>query len=401
MSAQFTRDQSFPPSCKRCGGVLYQYVDFCPYCGTSRPLDAVALGTRPKAAFRALGPSAAAPPVPSAAELSVAGGAALEPPAEEPGHAPSASFEPALLPFVRPGRETVAKGLLLACFILMIAYGVYLLLGEGRKSDSATDDASTHSSGGSISLSSSGQQNNESIPSADARPQATTPPREVPQFKDVTDSLRVAHASLAANNLFDAKAATNAVLGQDADNDEARALQRDIAAREQRRDSALQIAAQCLTQRAWACAQQQASEALAIDSSSQEAQSLMEHAIVATAWRPLASPGAPAAPAPSAPPALANNAPQSLPHGAKTARLPSSQDWGATATASPPPLPSANPAMLGSANTVAAAATTATGPATAAASAPPSNESSADAEERAILQNGWKQQRAAPANASH
>src|ERR1700739_478263 len=69
MSAQIGRDQNFPAACKRCGGLLYENFEFCPYCGTDCPLDKVALGTHPKATLTPLGATAAAPPAPAAAKL--------------------------------------------------------------------------------------------------------------------------------------------------------------------------------------------------------------------------------------------------------------------------------------------------------------------------------------------
>jgi hypothetical protein len=86
-----------------------------------------------------------------------------------------------------------------------------------------------------------------------------------------------------------------------------------------------------VNQRDWACVQQQASQALAIDSSSVQAQSLMERAILSTAWAPQAS-----------------------------------------------------------ANAATPAAST---------SSPSGNDSSVDARQRAILQNGWKQ--ATPSGSGH
>ena len=382
MSAQITRDQRFPAACKRCGGVLYQHVDYCPYCGTDRPLDTVSLGTHPKATFSALGPAAAAPPVPAAAKLSPAS----VPPADEPpatsGYQHASSLSHAL-PFSQMRRWIFPRGLFLVGFILAIAYGTYMLLDTNRDRESTASEQTLHASGGSVSPYSPQQPADVTPPTAETAPQPAAPKaRAVPPFTDVADSLRVARTSLAENNLFDAKAAVNAALARDADNEDARTIQRDIAAREQRRDSALQNADQCVTQRAWACVQQQASEALAIDSSSLDARSMMERAILATAWKPLSSPPG----SPPGSPKSPNHAVQAataapLPHGASTVRLPSSQDWEATA---PPPLP----------NTADASANA--GPA---ATGPASNDNSVDAQERAIVQNGWKH--TAPPGATH
>jgi len=374
MSAQITRDQRFPAACKRCGGVLYQHFDYCPYCGTDRPLDTVSLGTHPKATFSALGPAAAAPPVPAAAKLSPAGAPASDEAPVTPDHQHASSLAHAL-PLSQMRRWIFPRGVFLVGFILVNAYGIYMLLGMNRDREGTVSEQTLHGSGGSVSPYSPQQQTDVTPPTAEtgAQPGASKS-RAAPQFTDAADSLRVARTSLAENNLFDAKAAVNAALARDAGNEDARAVQRDIAAREQRRDSALQNAEQCVTQGAWACVQQQASEALAIDSSSVDARSMMERAILATAWKPLSPPASsPGLPGSSKHAQVARAAP--LPHGASTIRLPSSQDWDAD---TPPPLPDATSAANASAN----AAPAATGQA--------SNDNGVDAQERAIVQNGWK-----------
>ncbi|WP_343668380.1 hypothetical protein [Paraburkholderia heleia] len=396
MSAQIGRDQNFPAACKRCGGLLYENFDFCPYCGTDCPLGKVAPGTHPKATVTPLGATAATPPAPMAAKLAQAGLPATDGPSLDTGGQHAAQHTLALAHGVRiaqMGQWLFPRGLFVFALILAFAYGTYLLLGTNRPREGTAGEATLHSSGGSVSTNASTQQADETS-AADGKQiseQPQSPSRNAhpaPQFADVAEGLRVARTSLAENNLFDAKAAANAVLARDPVNEEARALQGDIAAREQRRDSALQNADRCAAQRAWACVQQQASEALAIDSGSQAAQSLMERAIVSTAWKPLS-------PANGAPP---TNAAAALPRGANTVRLPSSQDWNTGAA--PPPLPGA----MNTANTANTAnATNVTNAANAAnvapASSPAGGDNGADAQERAIVQNGWK--RAAPPGATH
>ncbi|MEX3963896.1 hypothetical protein AB4Y42_17070 [Paraburkholderia sp. EG286B] len=387
MSAQIGRDQNFPAACKRCGGLLYENFEFCPYCGTDCPLDKVALGTHPKATLPPLCATAAAPPAPAAAKLAQAVVPATDGPSLDTGYPHAAQHAAALthgLHFSHMSQWIFPRGLFVIALILAFAYGTYLLLGANRQREGTASEETLHSSGGSVSTDASARQTDEMPPGAARQisEQPQSPPRNAhpaPQFADVADGLRIARNSLAENNLFDAKAVANAVLARDGDNEEARALQSDIAAREQRRDSALQNADRCVAQRAWACVQQQASEALAIDSSSQAAQSLMERAIVSTAWKPLSPPnGAPQ-----------TNAAAALPRGADTVRLPSSQDWNTSA--SPPPLPGAlNTANVTNATHAANVAT---------AASPTGGDNSVDAQQRAIVQNGWKH--AAPPGAAH
>lgn len=384
MSAQTTPDQSFPTPCKRCGGVLYQHVDFCPYCGADHPLETI-VRKHPETALKAVGTPAPHPPaITTASDI---------PPVMPQDRQISPLNIPAPM-WQTAGRWIFTKGLLLVWFFVALAYAAYLLLGESRKAEPTTDEpATSNTSGGSISPYSPQQQANLASPSAGARmPVATSPPRVMPQYKDVPDSLRAARASLQENDLSDARAATNAALARDADNPDARSIQRDIAEREQRRDNALQAADKCANERAWACVQQHASEALALDASSIDAQTLMERTILSTGWKPLAS---------SAQPAAASAIP--LPPGANSTRLPSSRDWGAAAppaardwnaSAPPPPLPRAtNPKpAIDTAN--ATNATNAANPANAA-----SGNSSIDAQERSIRELGWKHAPASGATA--
>lgn len=328
MSAQTVRDQSFPAACKRCGGVLYQVVDFCPYCGTNRPLETVALDPGAKIALGPLGPTP--PPSPAATKHAPPRMPDHDHPAVQPDfqqHSPHDAGAPTW----PTGRRIYTKGILLVSFVLLIAVAVHLLIGG-----SGGPDERSHSTGGAISAFLGRKQ-----PSAPATTNDAATNTTASSFTDVPSSLRAARARLAENNLAGAVAANNAALAHEADNDDAHAIQRDIAARAQRRDTALRNADQCATQHAWACVQQQASEALAIDSSSAQAQSLMERAILQTAWTPLGATNA----------ANATNA-QRAPN---------------------------NAAPAAAANRAASAA-----------ASPASGDNSVDAQQRAIVQSGWQ-----------
>ncbi|MDQ7976724.1 hypothetical protein QYH69_05630 [Paraburkholderia sp. SARCC-3016] len=369
--------------------------------------------------MRAVGPAAPATPAPVA--LSTGEAAATDQAPVKPDYRDDSAIE-RQSPFRHTTQWIVAKGLLLLAFIVALGYAAYVLLGENRTPESTPDDQIASSSGGSISPYST-QQTNAMPPAADARTPSPTPrPRVMPQFKDVPDSLRAARASLAQNNLSDAKAATDAALAREADNEDARDLQRDIAAREQRRDTALQSADRCASERAWGCVQRQASDALAIDSSSARAQLLLERAILSTGWTPLTPPKGSQAGAAASGTTAASEPP--LPRGASSMRLPSSQDWGASpgGAAALPPLPrtsrgpaGATTSALASASTSAPASALTSAPASvpsaanpgtntnqpaaaASTTTPASNDNGIDAQERTIRQSGWKH--AAPPDAT-
>ncbi|TDQ92479.1 hypothetical protein C7412_112255 [Paraburkholderia silvatlantica] len=336
MSAQMTWNPRFPTPCKFCGGALYQHVDSCPYCGTDRPLDTAA-HARPKATARVF--RSAAAPMPAAVNVSLAGAAASSRPSVQADYLRHYRLEDQR-PFWHTGKGHFVKGVLLIWLIVAIAYAAFLLYGERR-----------------------GQER----------------------------GVRAARASFAEKIL----PSTNAALTREANDGQAREMQRDSAPVEPSRDDALQSAERCASQRAWDCVREQASKALAIDPGSVHARSLMERAIVATGWSPLRSPNGAAQADASAP----------LPRGAGTVPLPSSRDWGAARQAipnapitaePPPPLPGAtsttangNPPDLGNAS---ASVTTS-------AASPASNENGVDAQEREILQLGWKH--AASSEASH
>jgi hypothetical protein len=142
----------------------------------------------------------------------------------------------------------------------------------------------------------------------------------------------------------------NAALSMDSGNADALQIQHEITPLEQRRDAALQTAHVCIKDRLWNCVEHSASDALAVDSGSPEAKTLLQRAIVETGWVPLGSHAAPAA---------------------KTVPLPSQV---------PQPPPSARTAQI----------VTAT---------PAPN--SIDAQERAIAQSGWRTTPASAAAPAH
>jgi len=253
-------------------------------------------------------------------------------------------------PFWYSGRWVFAKGVLLVSCVGVLAGAAYLLLQE-----TANDDRNTHSWGGSVSRYASGSRAAPVL--AQTKPVASVPPD-------------TSHATPAATT-----------------------------PRDQRRDSALHAAEQCATQGAWGCVLRRASEALAVDSGSQQAQSLLERAIVASAWKPvdLPKPGSPKLAQRAAPTGAA--VPWS--RGGTTVPLPSSLDWDAESSDASKRLRAYARPPLPVANSTAARARVDAKPASVAATAAPSadtapaarKDSAADPQQRAIeqiLQSGWK-----------
>lgn len=382
MSAQTTPAQGFPTPCTRCGGVLYQHVDFCPYCGVDHPLER-APRKRTETALKAVDthPSQV-PALASAGEL-----AALE--------SPDTPIPPLDVPqpfWQTAGHWLITKGLVLLVFVLALGYAGYLLLGDNHKQDGNSEESSTNSSGGSISpytpqpaatlpsstitnVPPSGATRNlpavpvvPAMPATPATPGAPPPPRVVQHYRDVPGGMQAARAALAQNNLLAAKAAVADVLSIDRDNSDALALQNDIRGRENRRDVALGVANTCAKDKLWSCVRERASQALAIDASSADAQSLLERVILSTGWKSPATAAPAAAPAP---------APQTS---AGTPPLPPLPTL--------PPLPPTGIAQQanGTANNATSNAANNTAGGTAAAN----GGNSIDAQMRAIRESGWK-----------
>jgi hypothetical protein len=211
-----------------------------------------------------------------------ADGAALVPTelALLPGHSSNAS------------RWRLSSGGLALIVALGLAYGGFLLLpGIHSNSNSSSEDA--RSSEGAIvgyapkpSMveSSIRAHSGKTVPSIAAKA-AVTPP--VPQVRDVADSLRVVQLHLDSNDLGGARAMLDAVAAIQPGNADVSGLQRELASREARRDIAIQSARKCAKDKMWGCVKTSAHDALAIDTSSGEAQALLARAIVESGWAPL------------------------------------------------------------------------------------------------------------------
>ncbi|SIT35554.1 conserved hypothetical protein [Paraburkholderia piptadeniae] len=393
MSAESTPAQGFPTPCTRCGGVLYQHVEFCPYCGADHPLDRA---KRKRAGTQLRAIDTQPPHLPAIAPDPSGLHALASPDMPIPPLAvPHAAWQAA-------GRWMVTRGVVMLLFVAALGYAAWLLLGDSHRQDTSGDETNNSAStaGGSISPytppsaaratpHSAAQSVAQSVaqpavqsarnaptatsvnaPVADITPTRIVPPRPpvVQHYRDLSEALRAAHTGLAHNNLAQAKSALADAMSIEPNNADASQVQSEIGDREKRRDAALSVASNCAKDKLWSCVREHAAHALAIDVSSEDAQSLLERVILSTGWKPLASAAAPATAATNA---NANGTPV-LP------TLPPAIATKSTATA-----------------TSVTANSTATNPATnAATNATSSNAASAasgvDAEMRAIIDSGWK-----------
>jgi hypothetical protein len=285
MSAQNTPGQSFPASCKRCGGTLYQHADLCPYCGASHPLATPAHASFAGADSPLRRPRQAdTPPEPATPHL-----ASPDTPVPTLIH----------LPVEAPAgsRWIITRGLI-ALGVAILGYGGYLLMGDLYTDTPVHVEQDTKSTAGSIAPYAPNQTANTPATTAAVNPPAMpTPavvkPVVVPHYRDLPESLRAAHARADAHDLSGAQTAVSAAIAMEPGNADARAVQSELTPLEQRRDAALQTANVCIKDHLWNCVEHSASDALAIDNGSAEAKSLLQQAIVQTGWAPLGGHGTP------------------------------------------------------------------------------------------------------------
>jgi len=403
MSAETTPAQGFPTPCTRCGGVLYQHVEFCPYCGADHPLERA---PRKRAATQLRAVDTQSPPPPIAAVS--AGGAVTAASAGELAALTSPDIPIPPLDLPQPfwqvaGHWIATKGVVLLLFLGALGYAGYLLLGDGHKQDTSDDDTATASSsstsGGSISpwtpqaARNTPSANVTNVPVQNQQPARVAParPAVAQHFRNEPDAIRAARAALAHNNLADAKAAVADAMSLDPNNDDTKQLQGDIREQEARRNAALNVANTCAKDKLWSCVRDNAAKALAIDVSSADAQALLERVILSTGWKPLAN-AVPVNAASVVDKTAAANAAPALPP-LPPGMAPKTVTPAATGKAN---APAATANVSASANTTADAGNSADSAAnnmanSAANSTANSAASGVDAQMRAILESGWKQ----------
>lgn len=420
MSTQTSPGRTFPTPCKRCGGALYPPDETCPWCGASH---AVAYGVRLKAASH----TPAHAPVPP----DVAPG--MPPHIPQPaGHAqplmmPDTPIPPLDMPepvWRSAGRWVFSKGLVLTFFVFALGFAGYTLFSEHR-SDTAVDVPATSTTSGSIEpyqgapaarpsqgvtsiapvtpapvarapstrrQAAAASPSIPPIPTLPPLPGATPaaavamtpvvppvvppiPARTLTRHRDVPESLQAARASLQTNDLAGAQAALQEALARQPDNADARLMQQDLLQRLLKRDAFIRAANACVQERVWSCVRHNASDALAVDPSSNSAKTLLERSIREAGWN---SPALPTA---------RGGAQATAPGAAVAAAAPPARAPRPVAPRAPAPAPA--PA--------AAAPTNAPAPAAARTPAPPSSAAtraadanSIDARERAIVESGWR-----------
>lgn len=322
MSAETTPALRFPTPCTTCGGVLYQYVNFCPYCGVSRPLEA----DRPKRAqaqLRAVPahtrrtPAVVDDPTECAAPNVVWQGAG------------ETEFSPDVVPASLPQavyRWVVTRGAIPLAGLVLLGVVGYLWLGHGHTRSTESGELSAGADAPSSPIPQYLPPSKESVSSTDvngqptvdriAQPVTSRAPGGAQSHRTISDALSDARAGFARNDLTQAKAAVADALLLAPGNPDALRMQRDVKDRENQRDVAIGVANSCANDKIWSCVFKLSNQALAIDAGSVEAQALLQRAVLSTGWKPLGDKAAPAPRKP--PPVVVNSAPTRLPTGLPT-----------------------------------------------------------------------------------
>jgi hypothetical protein len=333
MSTQTASAHGFPTPCKRCGGALYRQVDYCPYCGAPNPLDTAPHkhtampGNYASAMSQSVQKAALEPATPAEADPTTRAAQI-----DEPASADAATRTRALVaqgmpssPLAEPlvnskgfsGLSVRVLYAIAAVVVIGLAYVGYALLG-GRDSPNDSDDQASETTQdartatGTIALYAPANSKNQSATGKPATPANSARPPQViamtpaapaaptapsidiapvkpaaPQFRNATQAVQAARLALRTNDLSAAQAALGAAQALQPGNGDAEDLAAQLKPLTERRDAALQAAQTCVAQSAWPCARQHANDALAIDTGSDSAKSILERVIRETGWAPL------------------------------------------------------------------------------------------------------------------
>lgn len=339
---------TFPASmfsvvCQRCGSTMRKNADSCPNCGADRT---AALGARRAAApasansgmFEQTASASAAASASAGASL---GGADRAEPTLRPGwpawdakraseriaqkaaeyrarraemHARSAYADSSNDPDALPGSERWSRNktfIAAACGAVLLA-GAAFYLQQSGSSDSDNAASADHSVSGAID-SKVGSLARGAIDTGDTATTAITPARRTPSEPRALasgDPLSGVRTALDQHDLGAARARLKALPAQQQTREEYEALKDEMIKRELQRDAALQLARACERTSAWACVQQNAGEALALDGGNIESQAMLERVISHAGWL---APSASAALAKKTPSAPATNATAPVP----------------------------------------------------------------------------------------
>lgn len=315
---------TFPASmfsvvCQRCGSTLRKSADSCPNCGADRaaafgegraktrgaeqakergglfkPAGAGAAGAAAGPSLAAAAPVAGAVPpavvrTPEAvapASSNAASGAASPPPLSNsaPG---SLEADPDALPDSEGWnrRKTVIASV---CALVLLAGGTAYLLHDGSADDEDAPPSTQHSASGAIDAKPGGRTQTGALPATTAAPAVSAAIERRPSPDDrplsIGDTVLAARRAMEQHDLTAARNRLKSIAPAQQSRPDVQRLKDDLAQRELERDAALQLARACEKTSAWACVQQNAGEALALDGSNTESQAMLERVITHAGW---------------------------------------------------------------------------------------------------------------------
>ncbi|CAB3684192.1 hypothetical protein LMG22037_02629 [Paraburkholderia phenoliruptrix] len=330
MSTQTLAGHHFPTPCKRCGGALYRQLEHCPYCGAYHPLDDEAPARTALHESRAstlnmstlhdsfTAPAFSEPDFPGGAlhaGLNLAPAGALQ-----TSPSPLVAQDTSLLPLtdtdelahrvgLRVRHVLIASAAVVAAGLAYVGYALLnesrdVRYGNGEQAAATAQDARTAT--GTIARYSPDQAADSQLAGVPGKsvgagsvrnptqaisatvPIAVAPARPAtPQFRDAAQALQAARAAFGVNDLSAAQAALAAAQALQPDSNEAQMLAARLKPLAARRDAALLAAQMCADQQSWPCAREHADEALALDTGSDPAKTILERVIRETGWAPL------------------------------------------------------------------------------------------------------------------
>jgi hypothetical protein len=314
---------TFPASmfsvvCQRCGSTLRKSADSCPNCGADRaaafgeghaktrgaerenerggmfkPAGAAAAGAAAGPALAAAAPVAGAVP-PSVARTPEPIAPASPPPSVAASGTAAKAAPPLSLeadPDVLPDsegwnrRKTVIASV---CALALLAGGTAYMLHDGSADDEDAPPTTQHSASGAIDARPGGRAQGSALPATPTAPAVSAATEKRPSADDrpmsIGDTVLAARRAMEQHDLTAARNRLKSIAPAQQTRPDVQRLKDDLAQRELERDAALQLARACEKTSAWACVQQNAGEALALDGSNTESQAMLERVITHAGW---------------------------------------------------------------------------------------------------------------------
>ncbi|SAL63830.1 hypothetical protein AWB67_03354 [Caballeronia terrestris] len=338
---------TFPASmfsvvCQRCGSTLRKNADSCPNCGADR---AAAFGEErtkervkePSGMFSMASASAPLASEPVAPDWAAPDNADSRP-------QPEFEADPDVLP-ESEGWSRRKTAIAAVCTIGLLAGGVAYLMHDSTDEEPAAP-STQHSASGSIDSKSGGYVQSDSPPVSLPPAVAAAIDKVVPTENrplSTGDAVLAARGAMEQHDLMAARTRLKGISPSLQSRPDVQRLKDELAQHELERDAALQLARACEKTSAWACVQQNAGEALAIDGSNTESQAMLERVISHAGWLagtpPIAALKKKAAPAAAPAPAVATTPPVTSATDAIMSAIPSTAPPAPSAVFAPAPAP--------------------------------------------------------------